>query len=302
MAGEPLFAGMLPCFPIPHGSMPRHEQDEGRGHREDLQAQTLCVSASLQGARPRKELGREKHKGEAKADWWVAVIAVLGLRKRRCEMLGCTHRDEPLLGAESCRAVLSLFGGGVEEGFCCCFPGCSGVSFSPSCWILATAASPWEPSPIPASSHQPVVLSSHSFIIPSSHHPMVPSSHHCVIPSTHHPILPSSQPPILSSSHPPMVPSTHHPIVPSSHQPIIASTHHPILPSSHLPIVPSSHHPMVPSTRCPIVPSSHHPITPSPHRPIIPSSHHPITSHRPIIPWSHGPITPSSHHHPGGSQ
>lgn len=38
---------------------------------------SVCVSASPRGARPRKELRKEKHKGEAKADCWVAVIAVL---------------------------------------------------------------------------------------------------------------------------------------------------------------------------------------------------------------------------------
>lgn len=63
--------GTLPPLPVPHGSAPSsatsRERDEGAW--EDSQAPGLLVSASPQGTRPWKELGRENCKGEAETDW-----------------------------------------------------------------------------------------------------------------------------------------------------------------------------------------------------------------------------------------
>lgn len=184
-------------------------------------------------------------------------------------MLGCTHRDEPLLGAESCRAVLSLFGGGWRKASAAASQGVLGSPSLPAAGSLPQLHPPGSP-------------------VPSQPHPINPLSCHPILSSSHPLIIPWSRHPIIASSHQPIIPSSHRPISPLSHQLII--------PSSHPLIFPLSHHPIIPWSRQPVVPSSHHLITPSLHHPITPSSHHLITPSHLIAPSSHGLMAPSPHH------
>ena len=192
-------------------------------------------------------------------------------------MLGCTHRDEPLLGAESCRAVLSLFGGGWRKASAAASQGVLGSPSLPAAGSLPQLHPPG--SPVPSQPHP---------INPLSCHPILSSSHPLIIPWSRHPIIASSHQPIIPSSHLPNLPSSHHPILPWSHQPIIPSSRHPISPLSHQLIIPSSH-PL-------IFPLSHHPIIPWSRQPVVPSSHHLINPSHLIAPSSHGLMAPSPHH------